>query len=431
MSLLTKRNVKQLKEWFPQWHNWQKRIVLCRIIEHCSSSHIKTLSTALEPILHLDFASSLNPLMAALHVEGSRTFKIQRLTDKKISEMVKLPDETRESIMFEITPESSKELLLPPIIKKEELHQQQKMELSPSHQVFLPILPQTHIKHKPSLNPSDDNRTISEICQVSSNPMSIERQIHSLTNLRLNVQIRSKRNKKSHMTKYKNIWSQREKIERYKNQLSLVSKWMVESSSTEVTFLLLELIKMCDKDLLGYLVQCVYHKLQSERGINSLSNELLLKIFSYLDAKSLCRCASVCRRWHNLTYNADLWRSLCDDIGRREGLEDIVNAIEAVNNDSNITSDVAAPDGIIPQITKVIIDWKQAYQDLIKLMMKLKSLVLKRGNYAMIWTVLMEEMHLSCSVGTNNVEERRKKAQESHFRTNQSISDTHGNACNM
>ena len=47
-------------------------------MEHCSRQHLELLATSLEPILHLDFSSTLVPPMAALHLDGVTTFHIQR-----------------------------------------------------------------------------------------------------------------------------------------------------------------------------------------------------------------------------------------------------------------------------------------------------------------------------------------------------------------
>ena len=44
----------------------------------------------------------------------------------------------------------------------------------------------------------------------------------------------------------------------------------------------------------------------------ALSDELLLRVFSYLvcDARSLCRCAAVSRRFRDVAWRPQLWRAL-------------------------------------------------------------------------------------------------------------------------
>lgn len=77
-ELLVRRNIKRLSLWFRTWHTWQRRVFICRLMEHCSRQQLELLATALEPTLHLDFSSSLLPHMASLHLDGVATFQIQR-----------------------------------------------------------------------------------------------------------------------------------------------------------------------------------------------------------------------------------------------------------------------------------------------------------------------------------------------------------------
>lgn len=41
-----------------------------------------------------------------------------------------------------------------------------------------------------------------------------------------------------------------------------------------------------------------------------LRDELVLKIFSYLNSADLCACAAVCHRWENLAWEPVLWRTI-------------------------------------------------------------------------------------------------------------------------
>lgn len=89
----------------------------------------------------------------------------------------------------------------------------------------------------------------------------------------------------------------------------------------------------------------------------------------------------MCRQWYYLSLNPTLWRSLCNTIGKREHLGDIVSAIEEVHkisyrSTSTIALDITqAPGAVLP----VVVDWKQAYRDLTRLMSKIKSLAMKAG----------------------------------------------------
>ncbi|GFU75252.1 hypothetical protein TNCV_2056951 [Trichonephila clavipes] len=42
-----------------------------------------------------------------------------------------------------------------------------------------------------------------------------------------------------------------------------------------------------------------------------LSDDLILKIFSFLSSNQLCVCARVCRRWYFLVWEPQLWTSVC------------------------------------------------------------------------------------------------------------------------
>ena len=78
LGLEMEMKLKQLQIWFSLWHQWQKRIVVSHIIEHCSLDHLQLLATSLEPILHLDFSYSPSPMKVALHYQDLQTFRIQR-----------------------------------------------------------------------------------------------------------------------------------------------------------------------------------------------------------------------------------------------------------------------------------------------------------------------------------------------------------------
>lgn len=229
ISLSTKVNIKQLQRWFSKWHQWQKRTALCRVIEHCSVSHLKTLSTALEPTLHLDFASTLTPLMAALHIEGSQTFKIQRAADKRkqmtSARIISLLNPTRPLSNVPAKAENGGSRI-----------SRETKELSSSPpQIFLPSLPQSHLKHKPSVASSDINQAASQK-QLSLPPISIERKFYSVPNLHLtslntlytakqNLKAkRQYRSLKNEMLLRRNEYNQTREIELYKNQLSMISK---------------------------------------------------------------------------------------------------------------------------------------------------------------------------------------------------------------
>ncbi|XP_019864265.1 PREDICTED: uncharacterized protein LOC100633923 [Amphimedon queenslandica] len=396
MSLEVKQYIKKISNWYKGWHRWQRRIVICRMVEHCSTPHLQILSTSLEPVLHLDFANSLNPLMAALHQEGSHLFKIQRAAVIRDSADVKkqrpkppIQEKTKEMIMgssrkmalSRLTPK--KEKPAPPHVKAGEAMFNKEMNSTGARkvkekqqtQVFFPALPLSHTKHKPSPASSDKGHHFTSL-------PPIERKFNSVPNItvvnsRHGGKIKPARHHPRAITLQhtKDLSSQQEhwiyqkkRLEAFKLQLNMISEWMTESGHQDISYLLLELIKLCDEELLGYLVQCVYQKLQAHIGLNSFPDHILLKIFSFLDAPNLCKCALVCHRWYNLTSKQELWRGQVAALGYRENIGNLVRSIEAVRN---------YIDGSTPR-PRVVIDWKRAYRDLLKLMSRIKTIVINK-----------------------------------------------------
>lgn len=51
-------------------------------------------------------------------------------------------------------------------------------------------------------------------------------------------------------------------------------------------------------------------RLHKSSPFDRLTDELVVKIFSYLTTSELCSCARVCRRWHCLAWEPRLWTSV-------------------------------------------------------------------------------------------------------------------------
>ena len=187
MGIALKQKIKDLQLWFCIWHKWQKRIAICRIIEHCPTPHMKSLATSLEPVLHLDFSSSLAPLMAALHQETTNIFRIQRKSNPKHCD-----DTLNDSYLFPTTVSQYSKVL-------------QNAQRSMKKPVFLPSMPKVHLQHKPS-PPSDGGDSSTELHLP---PLSQQRKnliesdlsptqvlhAHQKTKLRHNRKSRYKKNK--------------------------------------------------------------------------------------------------------------------------------------------------------------------------------------------------------------------------------------------
>lgn len=195
LSLAVKCNVKQLRSWFVRWHKWQRRIIVCRIIDNCSNTHLMILATSLEPIIHLDFTSSLHPLMAALHHEGSEIFKIQRV--------VRHTDIDHSALPYAMN-------MVGLIIPK---------EVQP---LFLPSLPLTHLKHKPTPSSSKHNSSLTL--------PPIDRKFNSVPNIPLVVRTRrcTHEYRPGHHKAFTNGQDRQQhhkhSVESFKSQLTLISK---------------------------------------------------------------------------------------------------------------------------------------------------------------------------------------------------------------
>ena len=185
-------NLKQLKMWFSMWQDWQKRIVICRIIENCSKTNLELLTTSLEPILHLDFSTTLSPLMGAIHHEVTCSFRIQRAADYSLpilamhstTQSEPRPNTSQQQIPT-VTQSHSNDAKIPP---KASANHMIPLESKPS-QIFLPAIPTTHLKHKPS--PASSDLTHSIISHRSNTIASspLHRSYNSVLDIRSSVDL--------------------------------------------------------------------------------------------------------------------------------------------------------------------------------------------------------------------------------------------------
>ena len=216
-DFVTKHNIKKITTWFKTWHQWQKRIFICRVIEHCLKQHLEFLATSLEPVLHFDFSSSLTPHLQSLHLDGVATFQVHRTIMQSVinPEVLEATDSlsylrsmpsTLRTTTTDVSNEpfnskehsgsnlgvdkSSRKLLLPTNVshgttsgasnhmiksdkssksflsKTSKSHVSQKSELSSHHvseigsktakerDIILPVLPLTHMHHAQNLSSS-------------------------------------------------------------------------------------------------------------------------------------------------------------------------------------------------------------------------------------------------------------------------------------
>ena len=144
----TLHRIKQVCTWFPTWLPWQRRVFVCRLMEHCSREQLELLATSLEPILHLDFSTSLGPHLQALHLDRAATFHVQRTLVQNV--LNPLPSMTSWACL-ESLPLSSSDgdslVKQAPSTRLKNIKKEQ--------EVILPTLPLTHPQHQSSKSIED------------------------------------------------------------------------------------------------------------------------------------------------------------------------------------------------------------------------------------------------------------------------------------
>ena len=89
---LIKHYVKTLKAWFDMWQPWQRRVLICEVMSHCTKQLLQQLSTSMEPVLHVDFSTSLLPPLQELHLQGTAKFQVLRYITKRVAKPEILTD---------------------------------------------------------------------------------------------------------------------------------------------------------------------------------------------------------------------------------------------------------------------------------------------------------------------------------------------------
>ena len=219
-SLQMQQNLKMLKCWFLLWRQWQKRIAVCRLLQQCSPSQLECLATALEPVLHLDFANSLSPLGAALHQEGSQTFYVQRA--------FRQPLQPTETEWLTVKPGS----ISTPNPTTISLENEEGKTLDTTT-MFVPGVPIIHSHHKMSISSEAKSSQQRQLERTTEAP-PIQRKLDSVPDIRSTTAVlqrsrhdtehRTGRQKKSKpVAKLGRRKDKQRSAEEYKKQLALMS----------------------------------------------------------------------------------------------------------------------------------------------------------------------------------------------------------------
>ena len=66
--------------------------------------------------------------------------------------------------------------------------------------------------------------------------------------------------------------------------------------------------------LMQYFIS--WRRLQDRSNINSLPDKLLFYIFTFLSPEDIGMAEMVCRRWHYIAVQDELWRIKCEELGK-------------------------------------------------------------------------------------------------------------------
>ncbi|KAI8378017.1 quinon protein alcohol dehydrogenase-like superfamily [Radiomyces spectabilis] len=96
------------------------------------------------------------------------------------------------------------------------------------------------------------------------------------------------------------------------DHLAVLSTWTFfrHASAAQRWAILDGLLSLCDRSQLHALYDTIHSHLRSD-FTTRLPAEICGKIFSYLDAQSLCTATTVCRRWKLYADDDLLWRRMC------------------------------------------------------------------------------------------------------------------------
>lgn len=245
-EIVVKYDIKRLSSWFYTWKTWQKRLLICSVVNCCTKQQLMMLATSMEPLLHMDFCSTLLPPFQSLHLDGIAVFHNTRIITHRCTEPEIIPKIDSQaylnslpstflskSSVSSIPPPSSSHLhhkdqvspKRPFMNPKKDIKNESKKKREP----ILPALPLTHPKHLPTpgLNrePSFHQLLGQRRQRFSSVP-----DFHSTMGLLKNSRKRWNEHRRSHMkrktisTYFTQPLTSDHRAEEFKGQLAQVTK---------------------------------------------------------------------------------------------------------------------------------------------------------------------------------------------------------------
>lgn len=327
---------KDIATHFSDWSAWQRQILLCKCTEQSSIPFLTSLATILEPILHRDF-----------DIVTHGKFK-----SSLIKNFLILPSITYSPLISHRAPTGSQEHLS---CSSQSTHNidiktSQKNEYPFKIETFEAALQKTlpfHAHARPRKTDSlstieffndinkqnvQDSIKFKKICGDRPGHLSIRNYKHEkwcLPNIKSNQKFNSV-SKKSLLRSF-NIAVNR-----------FMEKYIAWRNVDKGDFFL-HMVDFCSPNDLVYLAHCINQRLRDIGDIERLPDNLLVRIFTYLDCVDLAETAQVNKRWKILSSSEMLWKTMSYDLANKYNQLDFLTYLE--------TSSVA-------------LNWKVLYQEL-------------------------------------------------------------------
>ncbi len=170
-DFIIKHHIKTLGVWFNMWHLWQRRILICEVMNHCTRQLLRQLATSMEPVLHIDFSTTLIPPLQALHLQGTAKFQVLRCITKRVAKPEILTEVSSQNYLdslpstFNTGPtRSTKSQTTPSKLSPKPMQlKNKKIKRARMHinvKPVEPILPLVHPRHVSSQSISNDATSI-------------------------------------------------------------------------------------------------------------------------------------------------------------------------------------------------------------------------------------------------------------------------------
>ena len=305
--------IKDHSNQFLQWNSWQRKILLCQCTFQSSIQFLISLSTVMEPVFHRDYQ---------IHTVG----KFDSTLLRSISQQTPKPNKEDQEKSAIIVPNKRNERWILPI-------NQQSDELytiadtivrhkSPFKGIVLDDMPSKEpIDHKHEAHKNKDSiTTIDFFWKYQSDKLK------TLGNF-VKVQKTNKSPiKKENVSEYKQkSWflpainkgnsllkaSRIDLLKSFKDSTNEILASYRKWSHAEKGDLVLSLLGNCTPEEMTFFGNCIQQRLREIGDVNRLPDNVLLKIFGYLNQGDLFNSSLTCKRWHRLAFHNKLWKDKC------------------------------------------------------------------------------------------------------------------------